>query len=601
MIKFAIAFLLCSIAAIAQELNASLYEIGTIDVQSVFVNPTNGDDSQSGNANAPLRTLREAWNRIPQNVTLTKGYVITLAAGTYNESDIPNYFEERRGTKEHPIIIKSERRGDVTIAGGFNIAYCNYVYLINLEFYAPNATADVVHFQFGNHLLLRNCSLVANLTTTQECLKLNQSQYVYVEDCNIQNAWDNAVDAVAVQYGHFIGNKIHHSGDWTMYLKGGSAYFVVEGNEFYNGGTGGFTAGQGTGFQFMTPPWLHYEAYDIKFVNNVIHHCDGAAFGVNGGYNILFAHNTAYRCGSRSHVFEAVFGSRSCDGDVGGDHDSCAVFIGYGGWGNTLVADGTNHTRIPNKNIFVYNNIIYNPSGYQSEYQHFDIHAAYSGEFQNGSNVAIPTRTDDNLVIKGNIIWNGPSSHELGIGSETGCSPDNPTCNETQLRADNAINTIEPQFVDAAMLNFIPQTGSTIYNAKTFAVPNFNGSDRPAKPATPNGNYANQLLHDANNNQRTTVVAGAIVAAKTVDIPQTIEPSSITASATQSSISLTIPETGTTRIHIYNIRGECVYSTTVEHAHSSTPIILPHTFSSGVYLLRITQLYNHRSTSVLIP
>jgi hypothetical protein len=67
-----------------------------------------------------------------------------------------------------------------------------------------------------------------------------------------------------------------------MYEKGGSAYFQVEGNEFYDCGTGGFTAGQGTGFQFVVAPWLHYEAYNIKVINNIIHSTDGAGLGVNG-------------------------------------------------------------------------------------------------------------------------------------------------------------------------------------------------------------------------------------------------------------------------------------------------------------------------------
>ena len=49
----------------------------------------------------------------------------------------------------------------------------------------------------------------------------------------------------------------------------------------------------------MTPPWFHYESSDVKFVNNVLHDVDGAAFGVWGGYNILMAHNTAYRYGIR--------------------------------------------------------------------------------------------------------------------------------------------------------------------------------------------------------------------------------------------------------------------------------------------------------------
>ena len=65
------------------------------------------------------------------------------------------------------------------------------------------------------------------------------------------------------QYGHILGGKFHHS-EWGLYLKGGSAYFLVTGLEIYSGGTTGFAAGQGTGFEFMVAPWLQYEAYAIK-------------------------------------------------------------------------------------------------------------------------------------------------------------------------------------------------------------------------------------------------------------------------------------------------------------------------------------------------
>lgn len=148
---------------------------------------------------------------------------------------------------------------------------------------------------------------------------------------------------------------------------GGSANFLVAENEIYDCGTGGYTAGQGTGFQYMVSPWLYYEAMHIKFVNNIVRNTQGAAVGVcnimpaavcfvfgrwrmvalvalwscgsfdqnvpvpvllrvtrkqlngaagvNGGYNIVMAFNTFYNVGSRSHTVEFVFGSRSCDSD----------------------------------------------------------------------------------------------------------------------------------------------------------------------------------------------------------------------------------------------------------------------------------------------
>jgi hypothetical protein len=83
------------------------------------------------------------------------------------------------------------------------------------------------------------------------------------------------------------------------------AYLRVEPNLIYDCGTGGFTAGQGTGFQFMTPPWIQYEVYDVKIVNNLIRDTEGAGLGVNGGYNILIAYNTLVRVGSRSCQFDS--------------------------------------------------------------------------------------------------------------------------------------------------------------------------------------------------------------------------------------------------------------------------------------------------------
>lgn len=505
---------LCSVAS-GQTMNPIRYDIGNPTVRDVWVDPANGNDNNPGTANRPLQTVYAAWDMVPQGEELTgNGWRINLMPGTYTAGDLPVYWEERYGTQRFPIIIRpAQGKSTVRIESGMNIAFCNYIYLIDLVLFDTTfATADIVHFQFGDHLLLRNCTLTANADFTQECLKVNQCQNVYVEDCDISGAWDNSVDFVAVQYGHIVGNKIHNCGDWALYLKGGSAYFRVENNEFYNAGTGGFTAGQGTGFQFMTPPFLHYEAYDIKFFNNIVHHVEGAGFGVNGGYNILIAHNTCYNIGERSHVIEVTFGGRSCDGEPGGDFDSCDVFRQRGGWGNALISDGNNYVRIPNKNIFIYNNIMYNAGTYQSLWQQLSIPGAYSGEWNVNVNAPNPAYADDNVRIRGNIIWNGPANHPLGIGDESGCPPNNPNCNETQLLADNAFNTIEPQFTDAAAGNFIPSKNGNIYQSATYDIPDFTGGDRPNQPATPIGTLSNTLPRDAKGTARTgKPIAGAIM------------------------------------------------------------------------------------------
>lgn len=46
----------------------------------------------------------------------------------------------------------------------------------------------------------------------------------------------------------------------------------------------------------MVSPWLQYEGYGMKLTNNVIYDVWGAGLGVSGGYSILIAHNTMFRC-----------------------------------------------------------------------------------------------------------------------------------------------------------------------------------------------------------------------------------------------------------------------------------------------------------------
>jgi hypothetical protein len=46
----------------------------------------------------------------------------------------------------------------------------------------------------------------------------------------------------------------------------------------------------------MVNPWIQYEAYGMKMTNNVIYDVWGAGLGVIGGYSVLVAHNSLYRC-----------------------------------------------------------------------------------------------------------------------------------------------------------------------------------------------------------------------------------------------------------------------------------------------------------------
>lgn len=480
----------------AQQYEPRLYSIGTVTVQDIWVDRAAGNDANSGDSRGTaLRTVTAAWNRIPSETRLTgTGFRIQLAAGTYPPDEYPVYWESRLGDRAFPVILNSADGPGMARFSNVNFYGCDYLYLTGLLM--TSGGGDVAHFAACNFLLLRDCTIlgtgdISNFDIPQEALKINQSTNVHVDGCDISGAWDNAVDCVAVRYGSFVGNRIHRSGDWCMYLKGGSAQFRVEGNEFFDGGTGGFTAGQGTGFEFMTAPFLHYEAYDIRFFSNVVHDTDGAAVGVNGGYNVLVAHNTFYRVGSRSHALEFAFGLRGCDGDAG----RCGEYLGLGGWGTTERNDGTNEQPIPNRNVYVYNNVVYNPAGFRSEYAHFSIPGPRTPAAS--SNIPSPARADENVRIRGNVIWNGPADHPLGIEvSSAGCQPANPTCFAAQLRADNAINTIEPQLVAPASGDFRPVAGGSLFAVPVFDLPDFAGGDLPSSPPTPAGNLFNEAPRD---------------------------------------------------------------------------------------------------------
>ncbi len=511
---------------------ADHYSIGTPTLQDIWVDPVAGNDSNSGATRAQaLRSLATAYHRIPNNQALRTGYRILLARGTYTTENMPNYWENLLGTADHPIIVQSaDGRGAAVLTHDINAGNLHYFYLIDVNI-TPVPAGDPLHFTGGDHLLVRGVILNGGNQQAHETLKINQAQYVYVEDSDISGADDNAIDFVAVQYGHIINNKIHNTNDWCMYTKGGSAYFQISGNEIYDCGVGGYTAGQGTGIQYMVAPWLQYEAYDIKFVNNVIHDTGTSGLGVNGGYNILMAYNTLYRVGiglngphdnnhPADHLFEANQGGHTCDNTD--ERPACTAKLVAGAWGSMDAEPGQ---PIPNKNVFVYNNLFVNPSGAVAPWM-FQV-AAPANSLSSARNISGPQAADQNLQIKGNVIVNG--SDDIGLGDATGCGASNPTCNPAQLRLENRINQsgLTVQFVDPTHGDFRLATGVNLSQLAAIAIPSFAGGDRPVL-TVPAGDLANMIATDRTGGPRAggNLVGAYLNGAALVTPPLVIEPTS---------------------------------------------------------------------------
>jgi endonuclease YncB( thermonuclease family) len=439
------------------------YAIGTITVTDLWVDPVAGSDSAWGTTRTTaLRTLDAAWQRIPQATVLTTGVRIHLLPGTIAEGDAPNYWEDRWGTASHPVIVMAENGPGTVHLPPINAYGLRYAYFLDIGIENLN---DPFHCERCDHLLIRNATFHGS--DAHETLKVNQSTNVYIEGSSIGGADDNAIDFVAVRGGHLRANSVGPAGDWCSYAKGGSAQLIVQGNHFHNCGTGGFVAGQGTGLQFMEAPYTHYEAYGIAVLDNLITDMEGAGVGVNGGFDVLVAHNTMYRVGDRGHAMEVAYGHRSCDGQPGDDgRERCQQLLDGGAWGTTRVDDGENYVRIPNRHVYFYNNLVFDPGAEPSADEHVHLDDPYSGTAQAGSGLGAVV-ADDDVRFAGNVLWYGASGLPSGLSG----------AGDTAFFSDNTVNVSAPTLVDPDHGDFHPLAGSLPAGA---TIPAFGAWDPPA-------------------------------------------------------------------------------------------------------------------------
>ncbi len=425
--------------------------VGVRAVTEYWVDPSLGDDSAAGTDSSPLRTVTEAWRRVPQGVTLTQGVTINLRAGEYPTGALPVYWENRHGTADAPIVLRAaDAARSPVFRGDINMYDVEHLTIAGLTV-APGG--DAFHCELCGNITVQDSLLdgrgPGGSRAAHETYKANQSHDLVIRRNTILGAYDNAIDFVAVQRAVIQGNNLSEASDWCAYAKGGSTQVVVSGNEIHNCGTGGFTAGQGTGLEYMVAPWFTYEATDMTISGNYVHDTEGAAFGVNGGHNVVIADNVAARVGTRSHLVEVTYGYRSCDGNTA----RCQSLVDQGAWGTS---DGSVSVNIPDDHVSILRNTIVNPVGVQSQWQHLEISTPRTNPNTAQTTGPSPARTDTGLVVQGNTIRNGGADMPLGIDDSQVCTPSNPTCTVAQILRDNDINGPAVVPVPNAVPNGVP-------------------------------------------------------------------------------------------------------------------------------------------------
>ena len=454
----------------------------TATTRTIWVDPSRGRDTRSGaTASTALRSLSAAWDRVPRARTLTRPYRIMIRSGTITRTAAPNYWEQRWGTTAAPITIVSADGPGRARLPSINMYDVRHVTLDGL---AIRSEFDAFHCEKCSYVELRRSAFVGigdpdKGNGPQESVKVNQSDHLRIVDSYLAGATDNALDLVAVNHAYIARNTIAHAVDWCSYAKGGSTDITYDSNHVHHCGTGGITLGQGTGFQFMLAPADNYEVYGATVVNNVLHDIDGAALGVNGGFATLLADNTAYRTGSRDHLLEVVFGERSCDG-TGEDDAICARARAAGGWGPS--ASGGDPAPIGDRQVALVDNLLYNPAGVASQYSQFAVYGPRPAGDSGGPDPAV---ADDGLIIRGNVIWNGPPDLDLGLGGDQGCDEDHPTCAPDRVRAENAVNTVEPSVTVAAGIVPVPAGEIEAGTGAGAALPSFTWDGIAAERGVP--------------------------------------------------------------------------------------------------------------------
>jgi hypothetical protein len=328
---------------------------------------TDGDDSASGSAAAPLKTIAKATPKAQA------GDCIQVHAGTYAESTTIAFAND--GTQAMPIVLRSADgkgaaiidaagnssgeeilvRHDFIVIDGFTIA--NF----------PLGTGQQpVHFDGlntgkCNGAVLRN----SKVTGGHNQLKINETATgVTIEYNEFYGTWDAGGPALSLTSAPGLVFRQNYCHDWNsadngaVQLKGGSHDVLFDGNRFENvtSTAGTIAMGDGCDSTCDIDP-NHFAAVRVHAINNVMVRV-GRGFDVQGCSDCAVLSNTIVDSGSGNVLIKLT--SAATNGTtkdcVNARIEDNLIASSTGSMGNVMQINGASSTGLVSDYNLVWNN-----------------------------------------------------------------------------------------------------------------------------------------------------------------------------------------------------------------------------------------------------
>ncbi len=280
-----------------------------------------GDDDGPGTKARPFATITKGLSKAEP------GDTVQVRKGRYASEKAKLNFRES-GRPDAWIVLRSaDGPGEAEIDGGGEafevmlVSERSYVVLDGLFIHGSEDNALHVGVECS-YVIVRDCR-VQGADGGGDAIKVNGSDHVYVEGCDVSDAGDELIDFMGCHHCVSRGNFMHdlRPEKTATFAKGGSHEILFERNVVVGVRRAhAIMLGGDSGEGLFAPELTDIECENMIVRNNIVVDCDDSAFEVRGCRNGWILNNTAVGS-STTFASVAVRPGRTNDGGVSNSKD----------------------------------------------------------------------------------------------------------------------------------------------------------------------------------------------------------------------------------------------------------------------------------------